>query len=414
MRAAVLTIGTEVLIGDIVNTNATYIASKLTELGYYTEEILTIADDRQAINAALVRLFNDYDVVICSGGLGPTSDDITVSVLASFFHSKMIFSEIVYAQIAKMFQQRNWKVTETNRLQAMVPDNAMILQNELGTAPGLLFRRGGKVLVALPGVPFEMKRLMNDQVVPYLLSGFGLNPVLRKYYMFTGIGESDLSDRLRDFEAELKRDRTEIAYLPSPGIIKLRLTLSQRNREEAERMIHGYSERLYALVPECLYSVNGETLPQAVSLMLKKAGKTLAVAESCTGGYIAHLMTSIPGASEWFRGGVTAYSNEVKMVLLDVRKEEIEKSGAVSSGVAEQMAAGARKQLGSDFAIGITGIAGPDGGSEQKPVGTVWVAVADENSVISQHFLFGNSRERNIIRASFAALNLLRKKMTIP
>ena len=411
MRAAVLTIGTEVLIGDIVNTNATYIASKLTELGYYTEEILTIADDRQAINGALVRLFNDYDVVICSGGLGPTSDDITVSVLASFFHSKMIFSEKVYEQIEKLFQQRNWKVTETNRRQAMVPDNAMILRNELGTAPGLLFRRGGKVLVALPGVPFEMKRLMDDHVVPYLESGFGLNPLCRKYYMFTGIGESDLSDRLSDFETELKHDKTEIAYLPSPGIIKLRLTLSQRNREEAGKMIQRYTESLYALAPEYLYSAEGETLQQVVSRMLKKSQKTLAVAESCPGGYIAHLLTSIPGASEWFRGGVTAYSNEVKISILKVKKEDIDTHGAVSSEVAVQMAEGVKKQLRSDFAIGITGIAGPDGGRPEKPVGTVWVAVAGPDGVTSQHFLFGNSRERNITRASFAALNHLRKSI---
>jgi nicotinamide-nucleotide amidase len=409
MRAAVLTIGTEVLIGDIVNTNAAFIAGKLTGLGYYTEEILTIADDRQAIKDALTRLFNEYDVVICSGGLGPTSDDITVSVLAPFFHSKMVFSEKVYEQIEKMFRRRNWEVSETNRLQAMVPDNAMILENTLGTAPGLLFRRGGKVMVALPGVPFEMKKLMDDHVVPYLSLSFNLNPSPRKYYMFTGIGESNLSDILKDFEAELKRDKTEIAYLPSPGLIKLRLTLGNRKIEEAEKLIEKYTEKLSLLVPEHLYSVNGESLPQVVAQLLRKAGKTVALAESCTGGYISHLLTSLPGASEWYRGGVTAYSNEVKISVLKVKEEDIQKHGAVSRPVAEQMAAGARKQLQSGFAVGVTGVAGPDGGTEEKPVGMVWIAVAGSKETVSRQFFFGNSRERNITRASFAALDMLRK-----
>lgn len=412
MRAAILTIGTEILLGDTVNTNAAFISEKLTELGYSTEEILTIADDKHIIMDALVRLFNEHDVVICSGGLGPTSDDITVSVLASFFHSKMIFSDSVYANIESIFRKRGWEVSESNRLQAMVPDNAIILNNVLGTAPGLLFRRGGKVLVALPGVPFEMKKLMENQVMPYLSSNFSLTPVPRKYYMFTGIGESGLSDILKDFEAGLKHDKAEIAYLPSPGLIRLRITLHNRKKEEAQVLFGKYSEKLRSLAPENLFSENGETLPQVIARLLRDSKKTLSVAESCTGGYISHLLTSVPGASEWYKGSVTAYSNEVKTAILKVSEQDIISYGAVSSQVAEQMAAGVKKQLKSDYSIGITGIAGPDGGTEQKPVGTVWIAVAGKKNVVSSSFLFGNSRERNIIRASYAALDMLRKVIT--
>jgi len=408
MRAAILTIGTEVLIGDVVNSNAAFISEKLTALGYSTEEILTIADNKQIIMDAIIRLFNEHDVVVCTGGLGPTSDDITASVLASFFHSKMILSETVLTNIQNIFSKRGWEVSETNRLQAMVPDNALILNNELGTAPGLLFRRGGKVLVALPGVPFEMKNLM-EQVVKYITENFSVSPAPRKFYMFTGIGESNLSDLLKDFETEIKHDRANIAYLPSPGIIRMRITLQKRKDIDSQVLFNKYSESLRALVPDHLYSENGETLPQVIALMMKNSGKTISLAESCTGGYISHLLTSIPGASEWYKGGITAYSNEVKIKMLNVDENDINSKGAVSKEVASQMATGVLKALGTDFSIGITGIAGPDGGTAQKPVGTVWIAAADKNHVVSKSFLFGDNRQRNIIRASFAALDMIRK-----
>ena len=411
MRAAILTIGTEVLLGDIVNTNAAFIAEKLTQLGYFTEEILTIADDKQSIMDSVQRMFNEFDVVICSGGLGPTSDDITVPVLASFFHSKMIFSEKVYERVQQLFAGRGMPFTEADRLQAMVPDNAIILDNELGTAPGLLFRRGGKVLVALPGVPFEMKKLMEDHVVPYLVTNFSLIPYPRKFYMFTGIGESLLSDKLKDFEAELKTDKSEIAYLPSPGIIRVRITLHKKKTEEADAVFAKYSEKLRAIAQDKLYSENGETLPGVVAKMFKGSGHTISVAESCTGGYISHLLTSVPGASEWYRGSVTAYANEVKFSVLKVKESDILSHGAVSREVAEQMAGGVKKLMKTDYAIGITGIAGPDGGTQQKPVGTVWIAVAGKKETISRQFLFGNNRERNIMRAAYAALDMLRRMM---
>ncbi len=229
--------------------------------------------------------------------------------------------------------------------------------------------------------------------------------------MFTGIGESGLSDKLKEFETELKHDKAEIAYLPSPGVIRLRITLHNRKKEEAQLLYQKYSEKLKTIVPENLFSENGETLPQVIARLLKDSKKTLSVAESCTGGYISHLLTSVPGASEWYKGSVTAYSNEVKTDLLKVNEQDIVSFGAVSSEVAEQMATGVKRQLKSDYSISITGIAGPDGGSPEKPVGTVWIAVADKKKVISQSFLFGDNRERNIIRASYAALDMLRKAL---
>jgi len=406
MNIGLLTIGTEIVIGQIINTNAAWLGSELNNIGANINEVISIKDDIRIIKDSINNLFNNNDMIIVSGGLGPTSDDLTQQALIQLFNSKLVFSESTYNNIQKLFGNRGMPVSYLNREQAMVPDNCELIANNLGTAPGLVFKKDNKTLIALPGVPFEMKNMVSKFLIPYIKSNYKLNDIKQYIFIITGIAESHLAEKIYKWEEKLKNEGAELAYLPSLGIIKLRITFN--NNTNNDDLIKQYYNDLKLLIPNNLVADSDLGLEVVCGNLLRKQNISLAIAESCTGGYISHLITSVSGSSNYYKGGLIAYSNEIKITKLNVLAESINTFGAVSSEVAEQMALGCKKYFNSDYALSITGIAGPTGGSELKPVGTVCIAIANQNEVISSKFIFGDDRGRNIIRASYAALNILR------
>lgn len=410
MKAAILAIGDELLIGQVINSNGSYIGEKLSNFGIFVSTIQIVGDNESDMLEAVAQLMEKNDVVITSGGLGPTSDDITKPVLTRYFNSQLIFSQEAYQNIEKLFSRRGMPVTKLNETQAYVPDNCEIIPNSNGTAPGMIFNKDNKYLFALPGVPFEMKAMM-ENVMDFISQKFTLPKVHRCVFMVTGIPESHLAEKIEKWEQILNQNQVSLAYLPSPGVIRLRLTVEGLSQDQAHHLFVSLYEQLEKIVPEHLYASIETGLHNVISKLFLSHSYSLSLAESCTGGYISHLITSLSGASKFYKGGVVVYSNELKENLLYVKSETLQKYGAVSSQTACEMAEGALQILKSDYALSITGIAGPDGGSDEKPVGTVWVAVASKNGTVSSQFLFGDNRERNIIRASWAALDFLRKEV---
>ncbi len=408
MKAYIITIGDEILIGQIVDTNSSWIASELTKIGFSITQIRSISDNEKAIETTISESFEQADLIVLTGGLGPTKDDITKNTLARFFNSKLVFNELVYADVVDFINRRGSKMNTLNRDQALFPENAIVLHNKNGTAPGIWFEKDNKVLVSLPGVPSEMKSLMNEKVIPNIGVHFKLPAFVHKTAIVTEIGESQLALKLEDWENNLPQD-IKLAYLPSPGIVRLRLSTIASTKIDAEFVLNQELQKLTKLISNNIVSLEDESLQVVIGKLLKANNKTLSVAESCTGGNIAHLLTTIPGASNYFKGGVIAYSNEIKENILGIPKSTIIEYGAVSQQVVEQMAMGALSLFKTNFAIATSGIAGPDGGSKEKPVGSVWIAVAQANMVTSKLFHFGNERTINISRSSNAALNLLRK-----
>lgn len=403
-------IGDELLIGQVVNTNAAFVGQQFAVAGMELSEVLTIGDDGEAIRNAITTSFEKTDVVIMTGGLGPTKDDITKKVICEYFHRDLVMDERTLEFVSQRFASIGLELTEVNRMQAAVPQGCTVLFNTLGTAPGLWVEENGKVLIALPGVPFEMEKLIRDEVVPRLQKRNAEQKIIRyKVLQCTGVTESGLSDMLEDFEQQLPAE-FKLAYLPKAGAIRLRLTGKSEDVDWLESTLKEQFEKLKSLVKSYLFTDEDLTMEQVVGKLMVKSKKQLATAESCTGGYIAHLITSVPGSSRYFQGSLVSYSNDVKRDLLNVREDNLKKRGAVSEQVVSDMALNAMGLFDVDYAIATSGIAGPDGGTPEKPVGTVWIAVATPVRLVTKEFHFGEhtGRKQIIERAANAALNMLR------
>lgn len=405
-----INIGDELLIGQVVNTNAAFIGQQMALAGFSLTDVLTIGDNgddiRQTVSAALAKT----DVVLMTGGLGPTKDDITKKVICDIFQRSLVMDELTLEHVTQLFAARGMELTDTNRDQALVPDGCTVLYNPLGTAPGLWMEDNGKVLIVLPGVPFEMEHLIKEEVTPRLKNRDERHHAIEyRVLQCTGITESGLSDLLVDYERELPAE-LKLAYLPKPGIIRLRLTGQSDDREKLLGLLDEQFQKLKVLTKEYAFTDEDIELEEVVGRLLVKANKTLATAESCTGGYIAHLITKVPGSSRYFQGSLVSYSNEVKRDLLNVREDNLKRRGAVSEQVVSDMALNAMGLFDVDYTIATSGIAGPDGGTAQKPVGTVWIAIATPVRLITKEFHFGSrtGRQQIVERAAHAALNMLR------
>ena len=412
MKATILNIGDELLIGQVVNTNASRMAQMLVAAGIDVCGTYVIGDNADDINYYLRLCIEKSDVVLMTGGLGPTKDDITKKTLCELFDSELYENEEALANIKRIFEARGYELTPINRQQAWVPRCCTMINNMLGTAPCMWFGESpltikgdpplsmsGKVLVSMPGVPFEMVNLMETEVIPRLGRHFRTDQIVNKNILVQGIGESFLSDLIEPWELALPQN-IRLAYLPQAGMLKLRLTARGGHDERPllEQQIADAMKSLYPIAGQYIVGEDLESLPELVAYTMKKEGKTLATAESCTGGTLAHQLTAMAGASEYFRGGVVAYSNEVKECALGVRHETLVAHGAVSEETVREMAAGARERLGADYAVATTGIAGPGGGTPEKPVGTVWIAVAGPDGVTTKLLKFGDRRAQTIER----------------
>lgn len=409
----IINIGDELLIGQVVNTNASFMAERFNSHGFPVEEIMIIGDKESEIKSAVTNAFTKTDLVVLTGGLGPTKDDITKKVLAELFDTKLVEDEEVLRLIRQMFGRRGIEVSESNRLQALMPEGSVTLPNHNGTAQGIWLEKEGKILVSLPGVPFEMKGIMDDELIPRLLQRFPRKEfIIHKVVQTTGIGESDLSDLLESWELNLP-SHIKLAYLPRPGITRLRLTGTGIDKEKLQSGLQKEIEELSSIAAPYIWSYEDNQIEEVVGDLLRKSGGMLAVAESCTGGNISRLITSVPGSSAYFKGSVVSYSNAVKREILNVREQNLKKSGAVSEPVVSDMAINVMGLFDVDYSIAVSGIAGPDGGTEEKPVGTVWIAVATPTRLTTRLFHFGTAggRETVIQRASVAALGILRQEI---
>lgn len=405
-----INIGDELLIGQVINTNAAFIGQQLAAAGYELTDVITIGDDGETIRKTLDSAFAKTDVVLMTGGLGPTKDDITKKVICDYFHRELVIDESTLKWVTELFAARGMELTETNRQQAAVPQGCIVLPNTLGTAPGMWIEQDDKVLVSLPGVPFEMERLIKDEVMPRLHARCNQQgDILYKVLQCTNITESGLSDLLEEYESQLPSE-LKLAYLPKPGIIRLRLTARGDDPKALATTLDEQFEKLKQFTAEYAFTDEDIEMEEVVGRLLVKAGKKIATAESCTGGYIAHLITSVPGSSRYFEGSLVSYSNDIKRDLLNVREDNLKRRGAVSEQVVSDMALNAMGLFDVDYTIATSGIAGPDGGTPEKPVGTVWVAVATPVRLITHEFRFGSrmGRKQIIERAARAALNMLR------
>lgn len=412
MKVSIINIGDELLIGQVVNTNASWMSQHFLANGMDVAKVFVISDNKDDINNTLQIALQMSEAVVITGGLGPTKDDITKKTLCDYFGSELVEDEATFEIISSIFKRRGYPMTDTNRQQALLPKCCTVLLNKRGTAPGMWFEQNGKVVVSLPGVPFEMQYLMEEEVIPRMLGYFKVGAIIHKNIIFHGIGESFLSDKIEDWELSLPKT-IRLAYLPKAGMLRLRLTARGTDKITLETDINTSLKGLYSLVGEYIMGEDAESLAEIVAQTMKNNTKTLAVAESCTGGAIASSITSMAGASEYFKGCVVAYSNEVKRKILGVKAETLAKYGAVSEETVKEMVSGVISNMGTDYAVATTGIAGPGGGSKEKPVGTVWIAVASKNEIHIQKMSFGDDRLRTIertINQTFANLLKLMSK----
>ena len=410
IKATIITIGDEILIGQIVDTNSVSIAKRLNSIGITVAEKLSIGDNAEQIEATLKRAHSQSQVVIITGGLGPTKDDITKHTLARIFSSPLVENKEVATFVEQLLAKRGIAFNALNRSQALVPECCDVLFNHHGTAPGMWFEQGENVTISLPGVPFEMEHLM-DEVIPRLKAHYTLNSNIHRTMITSGIAESILAERIAAWEDALPAD-IKLAYLPAPNIVRLRLsTYNSADSEAARTRIDKLFNELYSIIPDNIVGYEDASVQQLVHQILTERGQTLAVAESCTGGTIASRFTAMAGSSAYFLAGVVSYSNESKRDVLGVNYDDIMRYGAVSESVARQMAEGARRITGADYAIATTGIAGPSGGSEEKPVGTVWIAVATPTHTIAMLRQSGTDRGQIINRASAYAIEMLYKEL---
>lgn len=412
MKADIITIGDEILIGQIIDTNSAWIAARLGEIGVSIRRKYSIGDRREEIISAVEESMEKAEITIITGGLGPTKDDITKRVLAEIFNSPMVCHTETYERVERMMAARGIAFNDLNKGQAMVPECCTVLANHKGTAPGMWFERNGRVVVSLPGVPFEMEGLMTESVLPLITRHFELSSVVHRTAITYGLAESMMAELIAPWEDALP-PHLHLAYLPSPSQLRLRLSAYDVDKEQAEREFDEQFAKLIPILGDYFVGWGDTTVQSAVAEILVERGETLASAESCTGGVIASKFTAMSGASEYFWGGVVSYDNSVKENVLGVSRHNLETYGAVSEQVARQMAEGVRRLCGTTYGVATTGVAGPTGGSPEKPVGTVWVAVATPTHTIAKLFQHGKVRAVNIERAATAAINLLRLELKI-
>jgi nicotinamide-nucleotide amidase len=406
--ASLITIGDELLIGQTIDTNSAWMAQELNDAGIWVQRRVAVGDDRAAILRALAEEGAASHIVLITGGLGPTADDITKPVLCEYFGAKLVLNEAALENVKHIFSRHGVAMPERNTEQAMVPDTAAIIQNGRGTAPGMWFEKNGTIYVSMPGVPHEMKGMMTGHVVPQLRQRFTTPALLHHTLITSGQGESFVADRLKDFEAGLPA-HIRLAYLPSYGLLKLRLTTFAADQAAAEADMNAAFTQLKTILADISVAGRDEPMGVIVGDLLKARGLTLGTAESCTGGKIASQVTAVAGSSAYFKGSVVSYANETKMNLLGVQAATLEQYGAVSEETVREMAEGALKVLHTDCVIAVSGIMGPDGGSPEKPVGTVWIAAGGKNSIRTTRYHFRYDRERNTDMTCVAALNELRK-----
>lgn len=408
MKAEVITIGDELLIGQVIDTNSAWIGKELNKTGIELFRITSVGDDKEDMLRILHEAGERSDIILITGGIGPTKDDKTKQVLSEFFGMQLRFDQDSYNNVERIFHARGREVNELSRTQAMVLDGATIIRNKKGTAPVSWIEKGNKVFVSMPGVPIEMKWAMSEEIIPRLQLRFHPDDIiLHRTFLVKDFTESGLAEFISEWENNLS-EHLALAYLPSPGIVRLRLTYRGKgNKESGSALLEDEALKLKQLLGEALFEDEDLPIGAYIGKILKQKKLTFATAESCTGGYIAHQTTAISGSSAYFKGGIIAYSNEVKENLLCVKSETLLNFGAVSRQVAEEMVLGVKELLKADAAVAVTGIAGPDGGTEEKPVGTVWIASYCSGKLISRMYRYGNDREQNIIRTANDALLLL-------
>lgn len=408
VRVSVITIGDELLIGQVIDTNSAWIGQELNKIGVWVHRRLAVGDEWNEIWKALDDESAVSNVILITGGLGPTADDITKPLLCEYFGGKMITDEATLEHITYLFTEvfkRPLPLLESNRRQALVPDVATVLKNEVGTAPNMLFEKDGKIFISMPGVPHEMKAAMNNHVLPLLQQRFQLPYIGHRTLLTAGIGESFLAERIKGFESSLPSN-IKLAYLPNYGMVRLRLT-AQGDKEKTERELNERFAILKEEVKDVLAVDEDIPFEILVGKLLRQHNKTVSTAESCTGGYIAHLITSIAGSSDYFKGSVVSYSNSIKENILQVKNETLSTVGAVSEETVKEMLNGVLKMMQTDYAVAVSGIMGPGGGSEEKPVGTVWIAVGNAEKIETKRMHFRFDRKRNIELTAVNALYLL-------
>ncbi|WP_299824202.1 competence/damage-inducible protein A [uncultured Pontibacter sp.] len=408
--AEIITIGDEILYGQIVDTNSAWMGAELSKAGIKVKQITSVSDNAGHITEALDNAKTRADIILMTGGLGPTKDDLTKDVLTAYFHTTLQLHEPSLADIAEIFKNRGRELTELNREQAFLPAACTPVRNVLGTAPGMWFEQNGKVYVSMPGVPFEMKRMMTDIVLPQLKAYFKTPEIIHKVVQTVGIAESILAAKLETWETSLP-EHLKLAYLPHLGSVRLRLTGSGEDATQLEQEMQAEVDKLQQIIPSYIFAHGEIKLEEAIGRMLKERGLTIATAESCTGGYLAHKITSISGSSAYYQGSVIAYHNNVKIRELNVNPETLQQHGAVSEATVKEMAANVRLKFGSDIGVATSGIAGPDGGTLDKPVGTIWIAYSDKYKTEARLLQFNKDRLLNIEYTTLAVLNLVRQSL---
>jgi nicotinamide-nucleotide amidase len=407
MKAEIITIGDELLIGQVIDTNSAWMGQELNKQGIKVHQITSVSDDEQHILNALKEASRRVELILITGGLGPTKDDITKYTLCKYFNTELVFNQATYDNLVEVFKRFGREVSPRNLTQADLPANCSPVINKRGTASGMWFEKDGVVYVSMPGVPHEMKGMMTGDVLPRLKERFQTPFIMHRTVLTQGIGESLLADQLVSFEEELP-SAFKLAYLPASGMVRLRLT-AMGEESVIREVMKSQLQKMIDIVQAYIYGYDDDSLENVVGRLLREYGKTVCTAESCTGGYVAHLITKVAGSSDYYVGSTITYSYPSKINMLNVPAELLTKHGAVSEEVVRIMADESRKLMNTDYAIATTGIAGPGGGTNDKPVGTVWIGIASVNGVVTKKFQFGGDRERNIEVTAYNGLNMLRK-----
>ncbi len=410
MKAEIISIGDELLLGQVIDTNSAWIRQELNKLGVHVHFKSTIGDSREILLKTLHESTERSDIIVMTGGLGPTKDDLTKHILCEFFETKLIQNEAVLKWVQSIFSKRNLPMLSSNNEQAMVPENCEVLWNRNGTAPGMYFLKNNKAFISMPGVPFEMKCIFEEEVIPKLQKQFLFPSIIHKTILTASIGESFLAKKIASIEDALPSN-IKLAYLPSVGAVRLRLSAYGNDTNNYSEELNKIITSLYHCIGEYIYGEEDDTLPQVIGKLLNLNKKSLATAESCTGGYLAHLITSIPGSSAYYKGSILAYDNAIKENILHVNKDLLINHGAVSEACVKAMAMHCKDIMQTDYAIATSGVAGPSGGSIEKPVGTVWIAIATPTHCIAKVFNMGDHRGRTIERTALMGLDMLRKEL---
>jgi nicotinamide-nucleotide amidase len=409
MKVEIVAIGDELLIGQTINTNAAWLGQEFSLRGYQISRALSIADDPEQIIATLDNLLPDTNCVIITGGLGPTKDDLTKHTLAAYFNCELAIHEQTLAQIKAFFESRNKPMLEVNIQQAALPTGAKILKNRRGTAAGMWFEMNRIIYISLPGVPYEMKTIMTEEAFPLIEQRFGKSSLFHKTILTQGIGESFLAEQIKDWEDRVRQVGLGLAYLPSPGLVKLRLTSYKGNVEEP--LISAFFKELQERYPEAVFGEGEQTLEGIIGELLMKKNATIGTVESCTAGQLAHTIASVPGASAYYQGALLTYSNELKHRMAQVTQEALMNFGAVSEQVAKEMAENGKRILGVDYCLSTSGVAGPSGGTPDKPIGLVWIGLSTPKGTTAKSFRFGDNRQRNLDMTVLSAMNWLRYEL---